>query len=132
MVTAMIRRFLPTFLLALLAVGCASRPAEVAGPTATGTPQMQFALGSGIYRCENGVRVDVQRDTPMPGMLGLVWKGSSYRMQRNASSSGLPRFEDVASGLVWIDLPWKSVLLDGRSGRPLASDCRGPASVRQG
>src|SRR5690606_37231313 len=74
MVTAMIRRFLPPFLLALLAVGCASRPAEVAGPTATGTPQMQFALGSGIYRCENGVRVDVQRDTPMPGMLGLVWK----------------------------------------------------------
>lgn len=132
MVTAMIRRSLPPLLLSVLAVGCASRPAAVAELPAAGTPQMQFALGSGTYRCENGVRVDVQRETPLPGMLGLVWKGGSYRMQRNASSSGLPRFEDAESGLVWIDLPWKSVLLDGRSGRPLASECRGPGSVRQG
>lgn len=129
MVTAMIRRVLPPFLAALLAAGCASKPAAVAERPAAVTPQMQFALGSGTYRCEHGARVDVQRDTPLPGMLGLVWKGGSYRMQRNDSSSGLPRFEDAESGLVWIDLPWKSVLLDGRSGRPLVSECRGPGSA---
>ena len=89
------------------------------------SPQLDFKLASGTYRCESGAQVEVRRNARDPNLIRLGWQGASYPMLRNASYSGLPRYEDAASGLVWIDLPWKSVLLDGKSGKPLVSECRG-------
>ena len=37
---------------------------------------------------------------------------------------GALRFEDKASGLTWITITGKSMLLDTRQGRQLANDCR--------
>jgi hypothetical protein len=101
-----------------------ARSGEVAGAGGRDNPQLAFKLVSGTYRCEEGARVDVRRDAGDPNLLQVGWKGETYPMLRNPSYSGLPRYEDAASGLVWIDLPWKSVLLDGRSGKPLVSECR--------
>lgn len=129
-------RYLPICaLLASLVAGCATHaPPAPPGPSAgivnvpgDASPQLDFKLASGTYRCEYGVRVDVQRDGRDANLILVGWQGASYRLLRNPSSSGLPRFEDATSGLVWIDLPWKSVLLDGKSGRPLVSECRGSA-----
>lgn len=124
----------------LLMAACATTPggsadADSAGVLATDDPapvQMAFTLASGTYRCEQGLRVDVQRAPGAGNSLEVSWKGRRYHMVRNLSHSGLPRFEDPASGLVWIDLPWKSVLLDGGSGKPLASECRGTAVSQRG
>jgi hypothetical protein len=33
------------------------------------------------------------------------------------------RYEDRRSGLTWIKIPTKSMLLDSRMGEPLANDC---------
>jgi len=119
-------------LAALLLAACATQAppplaqspgvVEVPGDT---TPQLALQLASGTYRCEDGARVEVHRDARDANLIQLGWQGARYRMLRNPSSSGLPRYEDAGSGLVWIDLPWKSVLLDGRSGKPLVSECRG-------
>jgi hypothetical protein len=87
-------------------------------------PQIQLKLASGTYRCEQGQRVDVQRDPRNAQQIEVGWQGGRYGMVRNASYSGLPRYEHRSSGLVWIDLPWKGVLLDGSSGRPLANECK--------
>jgi hypothetical protein len=87
-------------------------------------PQLEFELASGSYRCEFGLRVAVDRKAAGEGMIRIGWKGATHDLARDPSYSGLPRYEDTASGLVWIDLPWKSLLLDGRSGRPLASECK--------
>lgn len=88
--------------------------------------QLDFALASGNYNCEYGVRVQVHREPIAQGhnRIRLDWNGRHYQLERDLSHSGLPRFEDAASGLVWIDLPWKSVLLDGRTHKPIASECR--------
>ena len=87
--------------------------------------QLDFDLASGIYTCEMGLSVQVHRHNggPGPAHVLLGWNGSQYQLFRDESYSGLPRFEDAVSGLVWIDLPWKGVLLDGRTQRPLANDC---------
>jgi hypothetical protein len=127
----------PAALMAGLLAACASPSPP--GPT-TGVvnvpgdaaPQLDFKLASGTYRCEYGVRVEVRRDGRDPNLIQVAWQGVHHRLVRSPSSSGLPRYEDAASGLVWIDLPWKSVLLDGRSGRPLVSECRGTGAAPPG
>lgn len=96
-----------------------------ASPTAQAS-QLELHLASGPYNCENRVRLQVEREVlnRATQRIRLVWNGNSYRLDRDPSYSGLPRFEDSASGLVWIDLPWKGLLLDSRSNKPLANECR--------
>ncbi len=88
--------------------------------------QLDFILSSGKYSCEHGLRVEVQRDSldNVNFRVQIAWNGANYELARDLSYSGLPRFEDSTSGLVWIDLPWKSVLLDGKTQKPLANECR--------
>lgn len=131
-----VTRLLPFHVLsALFLAACASQTAQLPVGAAAGVAdvpgdanqQLAFTLASGTYRCEYGARVEVRRDARDPRQIRVGWQGTDYAMVRNTSHSGLPRFEDAASGLVWIDLPWKSVLLDGRSGKPLVSECRAAA-----
>ena len=48
-------------------------------------------------------------------------------LREEGQGSGLPRFSDRANGLTWVDLPWKGVLLNSRTEKPILSDCK-PAS----
>lgn len=93
-------------------------------PSAADNGQLALTLASGMYHCDLGARVEVQRDTGALHRIRIGWTGRQFELERNLSHSGLPRYEDAASGLVWIDLPWKSVLLDGQRNKPLASECR--------
>ena len=86
--------------------------------------QLEFDLKSGSYVCEFGQRIDVLRDARSSGNMQIGWKGRRYDLARDLSYSGLPRYEDRRSGLVWIDLPWKGVLLDARTQKPLANECK--------
>lgn len=109
------------FSLLLAACGTLPKPSP---PPHSG--QLEFRLSSGSYHCEHSVRVLVEREIRDRVTYRIIigWNGNSYRLERDPSYSGLPRFEDSSSGLVWIDLPWKGLLLDGRSNRPLANECR--------
>ena len=103
------------------ATQAASAPGAREQTAKSGARQLSFKLPSGIYRCESGQQVEIQRNA---ADIGVAWQGSRHTLRRYDSESGLPRFEDRDSGLLWIDLPWKSVLMDSRSGRPLANECK--------
>ncbi|THF62041.1 hypothetical protein [Pseudothauera rhizosphaerae] len=115
---------------ALLAAACATKPVDtpsvVEVPQGTTDGQLEFKLAGGNYACDQGVRVGVERehDGAKNHRVAVNWKGKRHVLERDPSYSGLPRFEDNRSGLVWIDLPWKSVLLDGRTHKPLATECK--------
>mgnify|MGYP000275788242 CR=1 FL=1 len=74
--------------------------------------------------CELGRQVSVAGDVRMDSAIDLNWKGKQYRMQRVTTSTGALRFEDQSSGLVWISIPSKAMLLDSRRGEPVANECK--------
>ncbi|HZX31530.1 MAG TPA: hypothetical protein VFF03_09275 [Rhodocyclaceae bacterium] len=102
---------------------------QVSAPTVLSSGrggQLEWALASGTYHCELGVDIRVNRETQdkVTRRVQIGWNGSRYWLERDPSYSGLPRYEDAKNGLVWIDLPWKGLLLDSRSNKPLANECR--------
>ncbi|QID16438.1 hypothetical protein G3580_01620 [Nitrogeniibacter mangrovi] len=123
------KRRLMLALAPLWVAACSTAPVPeatvVSAPEAPsgGPQQMEFKLASGRYDCDAGQTVVVQRHADDGNRIEVRWKGRSAALERNPSASGLPRYESGASPLVWIDLPWKSFLLDQQSGKPLASDC---------
>lgn len=76
----------------------------------------------GKFSCDIGRTVSV--DAKDDNNVDLQWQGKTYAMAKVPTSSGAMRFEDKASGLVWIQIPAKSMLMDSKAGRQLAQDCR--------
>jgi hypothetical protein len=54
----------------------------------------------------------------------LSWERRNYTMQVVATQTGALRLEDKTSGLTWITIPGKSMLLDTKQGKQLANECR--------
>jgi hypothetical protein len=129
----MIPARLPALVASLLLLSaCTSQPPAPVAATDAGsgysqrTGQFEFALASGDYNCELGVRLQLSREVrdQMNHRIQLGWEGRTYQLERDPSHSGLPRFEDASKALVWIDLPWKGLLLDGKTQKPIANECR--------
>jgi hypothetical protein len=117
--------------LALLLAACGSSPLQVPvesrqapGAAAVGSgPLWTRQLIAGNFQCELGNRVEVRLDDGQRS-IRLGWKGRTYAMQPVGTSTGALRFEDRSSGLVWIQIPSKSFLLNSRIGQQLANECK--------
>ena len=109
--------------LSLVLAACESPPKVT---PSSHNPQLELKLANGTYNCEHKVRIQVEREIRdrVNYRITIGWNGGRYRLERDPSYSGLPRFEDSANGLVWIDMPWKSLLLDGKTNKPLVNECR--------
>lgn len=123
-----------TLLLTTLLAACASKvpvsetvaaPAvePVSAPVVQQAPR-RAALMAGKFYCEQGNRVEVSADPQRPDWIKLDWKGRSYPMMAVSTSTGALRYEDAASGNVWIQIPAKSMLLNARAGQQLANECK--------
>ncbi len=85
---------------------------------------MQAQAAATELVCELGQRMGVRGDQALDNSIELIWQGQRYNLQRVATSTGANRFEDSVSGLVWIGIPAKGMLLDARHGKPLANECK--------
>lgn len=85
--------------------------------------QLNYQLSSGKYGCELGEKLEIQHEAGVANRIQVNWQGKLHTLVRYDSFSGLPRYEDRNNGLMWIELPWKGVLMDTNSGRPLANEC---------
>ena len=74
--------------------------------------------------CERSQPVFLGGDVTNDNVIDIVWRGRSYRMQRVGTTTGVQRFEDPISRLIWISIPSKSMLLDGGKVEPIVSECR--------
>jgi len=118
--------------LPLLLAACASEnvpltdtkpvPAPLQPVAAAINPAWAGRLATGTFSCEMGNKVEVKVDAG--NNVNLVWKGSTYKMTPVSTSTGALRFEDKGDGLVWIQIPSKSMLLNSKIGQQLANDCK--------
>ncbi len=83
-----------------------------------------IAFEAGTYKCELGRSVNIRGITPDRRSVDLQWGRKDYTMLAVTTQSGALRFEDNASGLVWIVIPAKAMLLDTSKGKQLANECR--------
>ena len=117
----------------------ASKKAVVAPPAAyelaapddddTGTP-IDVAVAPAIeYKCELGNTLTIFRNDGDDNYIALRWHKVLTRMKRVATTTGAHRFENKRSGLVWIGIPAKGLLLDSRKGQQLANECKDPSQM---
>jgi hypothetical protein len=81
--------------------------------------------------CEYGLRMSIAGDHRKDNVIEMIWQGYVYRMQRVVTSTGVNRFEHPQSGLIWISIPSKAMLLDGQEGTPVVSECTAIARTKQ-
>ena len=80
--------------------------------------------------CESGKRISVQGNQQTDSTISLRWQGQMYHLLRVGTSTGAHRFEDVISGLVWISIPSKAMLLNSKLGEPVANECKARGNSR--
>ncbi len=80
--------------------------------------------------CESGKRISLQGNPQTDKAIDLRWEGQIYHLLRVITSTGANRFEDDISGLVWISIPSKAMLLDAKRGEPVANECKARGNNR--
>ena len=103
-------------------LGIGAPPAVQAGPPANVPFVIPF--DAGVYKCELGRSVNVREIAADRRTITLQWARKDYALAAVEARTGALRFEDAASGFVWIVIPAKAMLLDTRNGRQLANECR--------
>lgn len=111
------RTFVPTLLLALAASAGAQAATSAHNPHG-------FAVKAGTYRCELGKRLEVRTVSSDQQTAVLKWDQRDYTLRAVGARSGAVRYEDASSGLVWLMISTKSMLLDSKRGQRLADECR--------
>lgn len=108
-------------LLMLAVVPLRAQASSADGPAFNPT---DIAHRAGVYKCELNRTVNVRHVGEDLRTAVIHWNKRDYKMTAVNTHSGALRYEDVASGLVWIVITGKSMLLDTRHGRQLANECR--------
>jgi len=80
-------------------------------------------MSSSYYHCEQGNKLTIITKPNDDKLISIRWRNLQYKLLRVSTTTGADRFEDQSSGLVWISIPTKGILLDAHKGRQLANEC---------
>ena len=78
---------------------------------------------TGDADCEFNQRITVLPEPGLPGYFRVAHKNLRYRMVPRETSTGAVRLEDPAAGIVWLQIPTKSMLMNTRIGQRLVDAC---------
>ena len=109
------------------AVATKSEPAAMAEDNAPVSPA-QLAIAdrvmTGEAKCEFNQQVSVQPVAGKPGHFKLVYKNAAYNMVPEETTTGAVRLEDKQAGMVWVQIPAKSMLLNAKAGQRMVDGCQ--------
>jgi hypothetical protein len=78
---------------------------------------------TGAADCEFNQRVVVQPVDGQAGHFTVSHQGRHYRMVPRETSTGAVRLEDAQNGVVWLQIPAKSMLMNARRGQRMVDSC---------
>jgi hypothetical protein len=87
-------------------------------------------LSSTHYSCEMGDKVTILTHTNDNQKITVRWRNRLHNLFRVSTTSGANRFEGPKSGLVWVGIPSKGMLLDAHKGKQLANECKDAAQLK--
>lgn len=79
---------------------------------------------TGVADCDQGQQVKL---TPVAGQTGhfkLEYKKTSYTLVPEETTTGAVRLEDKKAGIVWLQIPSKSMLMNAKIGQRVADGCK--------
>lgn len=106
----------------------AAKPAAAApAPAPAALTQGQLDAAARVYTgeasCEFGEKVQLSAVDGKPGHFKLAYKKASYDLTPEETTTGAVRLEDHKAGIVWLQIPAKSMLMNSKIGQRLADNC---------
>lgn len=103
-----------------------AKPVAVVAGLSAGQLAVADKVMVGDIPCELAVHVKISPDTHSAGRFNLEVAHKRYLMEPVMSQTGAVRLENAASGMVWLQLGTKSMLMNQKEGRRVADDCMSP------
>ena len=92
--------------------------------------EAQLAIASRVLTgradCEYNQTVEVAPVLEKPGLFIVRFKGASYFMVPEETTTGAVRLTEARSGVVWLQIPVKSMLLNTHAGSRYVDRCTQP------
>lgn len=83
----------------------------------------------GKARCDANESVQLSAVPEQRGYFKLEYRGKSYIMSPEVTQTGAVRLEDKKNGLVWLQIPAKSMLMNAKIGQRMADNCLAQAPL---
>jgi hypothetical protein len=96
---------------------------EVTEAISAGQLDVAARVLTGNADCEFKQTVTVQPVEGLPGYFHVGHQGKRYRMLPRETATGAVRLEDPANGIVWLQIPTKSMLMDAKRGQRMVDSC---------
>ncbi len=78
---------------------------------------------TGKADCEFDQSVDVQPIEGRPGFFKVGYRNASYTMTPEETTTGAVRLEDKRAGVMWLQIPSKSMLMNSKIGQRMVDAC---------
>lgn len=120
--------------LATAAVAATDPPSKPAAKKAAAAPTLsagQFSAAervlTGKVKCEFDQSIDVAPVAGKKGYFNIAYKGKTYTMVPEATTTGAVRLEDKKAGMMWLQIANKSMLMNTKAGQRMVDNCQHPS-----
>ncbi len=101
----------------------AAAAAAVAPALSAGQQETASRVMVGTAQCEFGEQVHIVADDHKPGHFRLHHKADVYNLAPEATTTGAVRLEDKRKGIMWLQIPSKSMLMNTKIGQRMIDNC---------
>lgn len=81
---------------------------------------------TGVEQCEFNQKVEI-KPGDKPGYFKVAFKGKTYLLAPEATTTGAVRLEDKKAGIVWLQIANKSMLMNAKIGQRMVDECIHPS-----